>query len=210
MIFGFNTDIKVGTTVFHVQSEARRAEEVLQTQVFVQGRCIGKHEASYAGKSSDDDFLHGLLRAQHKWAVEAVRSGKVDEVLKSDEVEPSVVAAKDAESSHSAAEPPAVPQVQHLQVEFISSRRPAVNVLLVKFRVMEDSEPIMGALVVGRLVHEGDENGVSSPETHAISNADGMLELKVELPQQRTGVIRLAIRATHAGNDLSTRFKLKF
>lgn len=205
MIFGFNTDIKVGTTVFHVQSEARRAEEVLQTQVFVQGRCIGKHEASYAGKPADDDFLHGLLRAQHKWAVEAVRAGKIDELLKSDETEPN-----EAEPSQPEPDSPSASQIQHLQVEFVASRRPAVNVLLVKFRVIEDSIPTMGALVVGRLVHDGDENGVSSPETHAISNADGILELKVELPQQRTGVIRLAIRATHAGNDFSTRFKLKF
>ena len=41
MIFGFNTDIKQQDTVYHVQSEARESEQLLQTQVFVQGRCIG-------------------------------------------------------------------------------------------------------------------------------------------------------------------------
>ena len=48
MIFGFNTDIKQGDTVYHVQSEARESELLLQTQVFVRGRCIGKRATSYA------------------------------------------------------------------------------------------------------------------------------------------------------------------
>jgi hypothetical protein len=42
MIFGFNTDIRHEDTIYHVQSEAREGEQLLQTQVFVQGRCIGK------------------------------------------------------------------------------------------------------------------------------------------------------------------------
>ena len=42
MIFGFNTDIKYEDVVYHVQSEARHADLLLQTQVFVHGRCIGK------------------------------------------------------------------------------------------------------------------------------------------------------------------------
>ena len=50
MIFGFNTDIKQGDTVYHVQSEAREGELLLQTQVFVRGRCIGKRATPYADK----------------------------------------------------------------------------------------------------------------------------------------------------------------
>ena len=48
MIFGFNTDIRHEDTVYHVQSEAREGEQLLQTQVFVQGRCVGKRAVSYA------------------------------------------------------------------------------------------------------------------------------------------------------------------
>jgi hypothetical protein len=35
MIFGFNTDVKHGDTIYHVQSEARESELLLQSQVFV-------------------------------------------------------------------------------------------------------------------------------------------------------------------------------
>ena len=48
MIFGFNTDIRHDETVYHVQSEAREGEQLLQTQVFVRGRCIGTRAISYA------------------------------------------------------------------------------------------------------------------------------------------------------------------
>ena len=56
MIFGFNTDVKHDDTVYHVQSEAREGELLLQTQVFVRGRCIGKRATSYAEKLPTADF----------------------------------------------------------------------------------------------------------------------------------------------------------
>ncbi len=52
MIFGFNTDIRHDDIVYHVQSEAREGEQLLQTQVFVRGRCIGKRAISYAHGST--------------------------------------------------------------------------------------------------------------------------------------------------------------
>ncbi len=56
MIFGFNTDVKHGDTIYHVQSEARESELLLQTQVFVRGRCIGKKATSYAATAAEAQF----------------------------------------------------------------------------------------------------------------------------------------------------------
>src|SRR5437763_10615638 len=84
-IFGFNTDVKNGDTVYHVQSEARRSEQVIQTLVFVKGQCIGKRTGSYAHKASGPDFgeqnVHELLKAQHKTVLDAIHEGKLDSVL---------------------------------------------------------------------------------------------------------------------------------
>jgi hypothetical protein len=52
MIFGFNTDIRHEDTVYHVQSEAREGEQLLQTQVFVRGRCVGKRAVSWAAAAT--------------------------------------------------------------------------------------------------------------------------------------------------------------
>ncbi len=85
MIFGFNTDVKYGTAVYHVQSEARENELLLQTQVFVKGRCIGKRATSYAGRIREpgfsDDQMHELLKDQHRRMVEAVRAGRIEAEL---------------------------------------------------------------------------------------------------------------------------------
>src|SRR5947209_7208743 len=87
-IFGFNTDAKVGDTVYHVQSEARENDLLLQTQVFVKGHCIGKRASSYAERMVQPDFsteqMHELLKAQHRMMLEAVREGRAESVFCSD------------------------------------------------------------------------------------------------------------------------------
>src|ERR1700758_2726026 len=85
MIFGFNTDVKHEGTVYHVQSEAREGEQVLQTQVFVRGRCIGKRATSYAEKLStggfNDQQKEQVLRDQHRLVLDSIREGKLDNIL---------------------------------------------------------------------------------------------------------------------------------
>src|SRR4051794_39574108 len=85
MIFGFNTDIRHNETVYHVQSEAREADFLLQTQVFVRGRCIGKFARSYAEDRQQagfsDDSMHELLKTQHRATIEAVRAGNIERYL---------------------------------------------------------------------------------------------------------------------------------
>ena len=70
MIFGFNTDVKHGDTIYHVQSEARESEKLLQTQVFMRGRCISKKAISYAASAQQPDFgdtqKEQQLRDQHR------------------------------------------------------------------------------------------------------------------------------------------------
>ncbi len=85
MIFGFNTDVKCGDTVYHVQTEAHRSTHTFQSTVFVKGQCIGKKSGSYqeeAGAEYTDQQLHSMLKEQHRFVVEAIRDGLVDEVLK--------------------------------------------------------------------------------------------------------------------------------
>ncbi len=95
MIFGFNTDVKHGDTIYHVQSEAREGELLLQTQVFVRGRCVGKKATSYGSKTGaaqvGDAQKEQLHREQHRLVLDAIREGKLDNVI--DHPEPEVLAA---------------------------------------------------------------------------------------------------------------------
>lgn len=78
-IFGFNTDVKYGDVVYHVESEARPNDMLLQTLVFLKGQCVGKYAFSYAEKTLQpgfsEDAIHELLKAQHKTVLDAVHHG---------------------------------------------------------------------------------------------------------------------------------------
>ena len=94
MIFGFNTDVKHGDTIYHVQSEAREGELLLQTQVFVRGRCVGKKAVSYAATAGQaqlgDTQREQQLREQHRQVLDAIREGKLENIL--DHPEPEALA----------------------------------------------------------------------------------------------------------------------
>ncbi len=85
MIFGFNTDVKHGDTVYHVQTEALQTSHTFQSTVFVQGRVLGKTTSSYASQVSQPDFseqkMHDLLKDQHRRVLEAIKEGRVESVL---------------------------------------------------------------------------------------------------------------------------------
>jgi hypothetical protein len=88
MIFGFNTDVRCGDIVYHVQSEAREAAQLLQSQVFVKGRCIGKRAISYAqlaaAEGFSEDQVHAMLKEQHKNVVEEIRAGNADKLFRAE------------------------------------------------------------------------------------------------------------------------------
>ena len=84
-IFGFNTDVKLEDATYHVQSEARQADLLLQTMVFVKGQCVGKRTTSYAQKTIDPGFTeeatHEMLKTQHKTMVDTIQQGDITTAL---------------------------------------------------------------------------------------------------------------------------------
>jgi hypothetical protein len=84
-VYGFNTDIRYGDTVYHVQTEAYETDLIVQTAIFVHGRCIDKQESSYAQESAAPGFseasVHQLLTRQHKFVVNCIREGKLGSLL---------------------------------------------------------------------------------------------------------------------------------
>src|SRR5258707_3530474 len=101
MIFGFNTDVKHDDTVYHVQSEAREGELLLQTQVFVRGRCIGKRATSCAASAAEPDFSdqqkEHVLRDQHRLVLNAIRDGELENVLDRQDTPETLAAIKELE-----------------------------------------------------------------------------------------------------------------
>lgn len=80
VIFGFNTEVVLGAVSYHLQSEFRAREGVLQTQVFVSGQCVGKVAIQPAADMAESDCQQAL-REQHRAAVAAARDGKIEQWL---------------------------------------------------------------------------------------------------------------------------------
>jgi hypothetical protein len=183
-IFGFNTDVKQGSTVYHVQSEARRHEELLQTQVFVRGRCIGKHDASYGARKSLPDFseqqLEALLREQHKVVLDAVREGRMDEVLRKPD-------------------PP-----KGLRVRWVEPDQPDLSSgLLMRLVVTDGEEAVSGARVTSRL------KPAHGPAMYAQGTTDQSGTAELRLPLTSLPEVPVLVQATHAGRVATRKFRLR-
>ena len=193
MIFGFNTDVKQGDTVYHVQSEARKADLLLQTMVFVQGHCVGKYASSYADQVSNPGFseehMHDLLKNQHREVLEAVKAGSIEQFFR-DQTE-----IRDAEGNT-------------LALTWLNPDEPLVqNRFLLRLLVSNAGVAVDGALVTSRLQYPA---GVPI-HSQVVSESDGRAELEVDLAKLESPVRDpvVFVRATHGERSVTRKYRLK-
>ena len=79
---GFNTDVRVGDQVFHVQTEDRGpAHPVIDTAIYLQGRVVHRRSTRYnpptPSVESSDEVLHKRVEEQHRALIEDLRAGKL-------------------------------------------------------------------------------------------------------------------------------------
>jgi len=191
MIFGFNTDVKHGDTIYHVQSEARENELLLQTQVFVRGRCVGKKATSYNSKASEppigDAQKEQLLREQHRLVLDAIREGKLDNVL--DHPEPEVLAT-----------------VKELDVQWLNSESiHADRNLTLQLRVTEGGTAASGARLTFRFARPG-----ATPfYTQAVADSGGAAEIKIAVEETELPDSSLLVQANFEGRTATRKFELR-
>lgn len=191
MIFGFNTDVKHGDTIYHVQSEARESEKLLQTQVFVRGRCVGKKAISYANSALEAGFSDAQkeqqLRDQHRLVLEAIREGKLESVL--DRAETETLAA-----------------IKQLDVEWINAASIHANRnLTMRLRVTEDGTAVPAARLTFRFARPE----VAPFYTQAVTDSGGAAEIKIEVEESALPDASLMVQANHEGRTATRKFQLR-
>ena len=191
MIFGFNTDAKVGDTVYHVQSEARENDLLLQTQVFVKGHCIGKRASSYAERKVQAGFsveqMHELLKAQHRMMLEAVRESRVEQLFCTDgEVQDVNAGGLAVKWSNSDAVFPS-------------------GIAVLKLFVTDVGVAADGALVTSRLTLSTD----APIHSQSATEVDGTAELEITLPNEATPETAILVRAKYNDKSVTRKFRLK-
>lgn len=83
MSSGFNTDVRVGERVFHVQTEDRGpSHPSIDTAVYQNGRVLHRRSSSYEQLVATDGFnpdgLRQRVESQHRAAIEDLRDGVLD------------------------------------------------------------------------------------------------------------------------------------
>jgi len=191
MIFGFNTDVKHGDTIYHVQSEAREGELLLQSQVFVRGRCIGKKATSYAANAAEANFSDAQkeqrLREQHRLVLDAIREGKLDNVLDHPEAE-ALAAVKELD-------------VQWLNADSVHSNRN----LTMQLRVTEGGAAASGARLTFRFARPGE----APHYTQAVTDSTGAAEIKIEVEEAGLPDSSLLVQANYEGRTATRKFALR-
>jgi len=192
MIFGFNTDVKHGDTVYHVQSEARENELLLQTQVFVRGRCIGKRAIPYQGKNADGGFTdqqrEQILRDQHRLVLDSIRDGKLDEILDKRDTPETLAGIKEMD-------------VVWLNAESVHNER---NIVM-QLRVTEGGSGVPGAKLTVRFAR---------PEavpfyTQVVTDPTGNAEMRIEADEASLPDSSVLVQANYSGRTATRKFRLR-
>jgi hypothetical protein len=191
MIFGFNTDVKHVDTIYHVQSEARESEKLLQTQVFVRGRCVGKKAISYATSALDPGYgdaqKEQQLRDQHRLVLEAIREGKLESVL--DRAESEVLA-----------------EIKQLDIRWENAESVHNNHnLTMRLRVIESEAPVPNARLTFRFARPD-----AAPfYTQAVTDVAGRAEISVEVEESALPDASIMVQANHEGRTVTRKFVLR-
>ncbi len=192
MIFGFNTDIRHEDTVYHVQSEAREAEHLLQTQVFVKGRCIGKRAVPYGtgadGSPGNDQDKEKHLRELHREMLDAIRDGKVDTIFDKRDT-PEILAA-----------------VKELELEWTNAASVhAGGSLMMQIRVTDGGVTVEGARLTLRLARPD----AAPYYAQVLTDAKGNAEMSFQVDEKSLTDSSVVVQASFAGRTATRKFQLR-
>jgi len=189
MIFGFNTDIRREDTVYHVQSEAREGEQLLQTQVFVRGRCIGKRAVPYGtGAAANDPDKEKMLRDLHREVLDAIRDGKLDSIFDKRDT-PEMLAA-----------------VKELDLEWINARSVhASGALTMQIRVTDGGATVQGARLTLRFARPD----AAPYYAQILTDAKGNAEMSIQVDEKSLADSSVTVQASFDGRTATRKFQLR-
>jgi hypothetical protein len=197
MIFGFNTDLRVGNAVYHVQTEDRGdVNPVIDTTIYSKGRILHRRVNSYKEFRESPEFnptaLRERLEVQHRAIIDELRSGAL------------VLEAPPAASSSTAASPPAPAgiQVQLLNPGSWLAAGTATLKLEVKSKAKGEA--------VGEAAIQVTVTGAKGPvEFSCKTDSAGHADLVFPLPRMGPGGTDLVIRAKSSAGEDEIRYSLK-
>jgi hypothetical protein len=194
MVFGFNTDVRVGKAIYHVQTEDRGpGNPVVDTTIYTQGRVLHKRATSYKEYLNSPEFCEAGLRQrleeQHRAIIDELRSGKLQF------------------GAPGAAPPVTESQAAGISVTLLNPASwLAAGTASLKIQVKQQKTgmPVSDAKV--EVAMEGTTKPLSF---HAKTDAAGVAELSFPMPRLGPGGAELVIRASASSGLDESRYSLK-
>jgi hypothetical protein len=206
MVFGHNSNLKLGNITLHVQTEDRGvAHALLDTTVYYHGRVLHRRTNNYFDLLPlDDDRQQALklrLEEQHRLVMDEIRSGILDLPIPPEPVAlpPKPSAAPAAPPSESS--PPAL-----LVIELVNARNWLVGKRASLHVRLKQST---GAIAAGAGVAVEFEGADSEHVFRGQADEHGEAHLEFDLPRIISAEPALVIRAAGDGAEGQLRFALR-
>lgn len=205
MVFGHNTNVTMGTVVYHVQTEDRGASHALiDTTVYYHGRVLHRRTNSYFDllplNGEREQALKSRLDEQHRTVLEEMRAGVIQLSI------PRVEGA----SGEAGAVPPESPAIaetrRQLRVEltnaksWLTGKRASLQISVNE----ENGEPAAGAKVKAQI-----EGSAEARVYEGETGESGKTQIEFEMPRLGGGEAALAIRAVKQDGEGHLRFALR-
>lgn len=208
MITGFNSDVRHGNRVFHVQTEDKGlANPKVETLIYLGGEildsCRGGYDDLLTGGQVPDQLIQARMDEQHKAVIRAIKSGKYDTTVPQapGAAEQGVFSERPLDQAileYLASEG----DVDTLELVLVHPIRPVFGQpfpFQVRARLCISQSPVAGAEVTVRIISSFKKAGTLFTGR---TDADGLFSARVEMPPSQPGHCAVVIAcASEFGND---------
>ena len=210
MVFGHNSNLKIGAVTLHVQTEDRGvAHGLIDTTVYYHGRVLHRRTNNYFDllplNDDREQTLKLRLDEQHRVVMEEIRSGALQLNIPPAAANPSLHGQEKLAAAE-VAKPPAGSHPQRLLLEltnansWMSAKQARLQILVRE----ENGGPVSGAQVLVEI--EGSDNGqIHGAET----SPQGLTLIEFDMPHISSPEAALLIRAEHRSGAGQLRFALR-
>ena len=199
MITGYNTDVRHGNRVFHVQTEDKgHSNPKIETLIYVGGEILDNYRSSYedllAASPVGDSSIQERMDEQHRAVIRDIKNGKYDltppdlieqQAFNDRPLDQAILEFLQQEG-----------EVDTLELVLDQPLRPAFGSLFrvqVRARLCQSQDPVSGAEVVVKLVSSLKKaTSLLSGQTAA----DGRFVGEVQLPPSQPGQCAVVVSCT--------------
>lgn len=214
MITGYNTDVRYGDIVLHVQTEDKgHGNPFIESLIYYGGQVVVAKRASYADKLDSADTTEEvtvLMEQQHRAMMKAIQAGKFDDKIRLfvPEKDKKLPTGMDTSGGFDLAEDSGR-TLDQVILEYLTSEAEQEQLLL----SMDEVDLVAGSSALANLhtVSSKSGNAVGGAKVHVKmistfggpkslgtgeTDAQGFLQLSIDIPAVEKGTAALIITAT--------------